>query len=84
VLGFAEGQTKALDSVAKEMTYKDVRDFFAHFTKIHGSVTCKDLLKCDISTPEGFELHKNGCHKEMCYRYIESSMEILDKMLKNK
>jgi C_GCAxxG_C_C family probable redox protein len=84
VLGFAEGQTEALNSAAKELTYKDVRDFFVQFTKIHRSVTCKNLLNCDISTPEGFELHKKGCHKEKCYQCIETAMEILDNILKNK
>jgi C_GCAxxG_C_C family probable redox protein len=83
VLGFDKGQTEALDSAAKELTYKNVHDFFTRFTNINGSVICRDLLNCDISTPEGLELHKKGCHTEKCFRYIETSMEILDNMLKD-
>jgi len=81
VLGFARGQTEALDSAAKERTYHSVQDFFADFKKIHGSVSCRELLDCDISTPEGLALHQTGCHREKCNRYIESAIEILDGML---
>lgn len=83
VLGFAKGQTKAMDSVAKESTYQSVRDFCTKFKEMHGAISCKELLDCDISTPEGFELHKKGCHIEKCFRYIETSIEILDDMLKS-
>ncbi len=79
-LGLAKGQTEANDSVAKDLTYNSVRNLFAQFIKIHGSTSCKELLGCDISTPEGLEIHKQGCNTEKCVRYIETSMEILDKM----
>jgi C_GCAxxG_C_C family probable redox protein len=82
VLGFSKGQTEAGDSAAKELTYKSVRDFFSHFKKIHGAVLCRELLDCDISTPEGFEIHSKGCHLEKCCQYIETSIDILDNMLK--
>ncbi len=81
ILGFAKGQTVALDSNAKEMTYKSVRDLFSLFKETHGAVICKDLLECDISTPDGLENHKNGCNTEKCIRYVESSMNILNDLL---
>jgi len=80
VLGFDRGQTKDGDSKTKAACYQSVQDFFAQFVKIHGATACKDLLRCDISSPEGFELHKSGIHKEMCLDFIKSAIEILDKM----
>jgi C_GCAxxG_C_C family probable redox protein len=81
ILGFAKGQTIAKDAAAKEASYSAVRDFSNEFTRLNGSLICKELLNCDISTSEGFELHKQGAHKEKCFQCISSSIEILEKML---
>lgn len=81
VIGLAKGQTEANDKISKELTYASVRDLFSQFNTIYGSSLCKELLGCDISTPEGFEIHKSGCNAEKCERYIESSIEILSKIL---
>jgi C_GCAxxG_C_C family probable redox protein len=80
VLGFDRGQVVHGDSETKAACYQSVQDFFGKFVKIHGATACKDLLGCDISSPEGFELHKSGLHKEMCLGFIKSAVDILDKM----
>ena len=35
-----------------------VREFAGRFTDRHGSLVCRELLGCDLSTPEGFQLAK--------------------------
>lgn len=80
VLGLAKGNTEAMDTASKDLTYNSVRDLFAQFVKIHGSTSCKELLGCDINTPEGLAIHKTGCNAEKCEKYIETSIEILEKI----
>jgi len=66
---------------AKDITYRQVREFFTKFNNIYGATDCKDLLNCDISTPEGFEIHRTGGHVDKCVGFIETALEILDGML---
>jgi C_GCAxxG_C_C family probable redox protein len=82
VLGFDRGQVENKDSVAKDLCYKSVQELFTQFTKIHGSTACKDLLNCDISTHEGFEIHKKGEHSQMCLGFIETVIDILGDMIR--
>ncbi len=79
VLGFTKGQTENNDLATKAKCYQAVQDFFMEFKKVHGATTCKDLLNCDISTPEGFDIHKRGDHKAMCLSFIETAVGILEK-----
>jgi len=41
---------------AREPIYARVRELAARFKACHGSLICRDLLGCDLSTPEGFAL----------------------------
>ena len=82
VLGLTKGQIEPFDTDSKQATYQAVQEFSSRFKQKNGAIACKDLLNCDISTHEGFELHKQGCHKEICFRCIETAIEILDEMLK--
>jgi C_GCAxxG_C_C family probable redox protein len=40
----------------KENTYRLGQDFLQRFEAMHGSLLCRQLLDCDISTPGGLEL----------------------------
>jgi C_GCAxxG_C_C family probable redox protein len=51
VLGLASDAATATQGRAK--VYEIVRQFAGRFAARNGSVTCKDLMGCDISTPEG-------------------------------
>jgi C_GCAxxG_C_C family probable redox protein len=52
VLGLRFGSPKA-DREAKEAAYTRVREFAERFKAAHGSLVCRELLGCDLSTPEG-------------------------------
>jgi C_GCAxxG_C_C family probable redox protein len=39
----------------KEKTYEAGRRFMSEFAARHGSTACRELLGCDIGTPEGME-----------------------------
>ena len=82
VIGLKYGHTKGNDIESKEKTYALVREFCSLFSKKHGSVECRELLPCDISTPEGLEFAlEQKLFRTLCPKYVESSVRILEKIL---
>lgn len=56
--------------------------FLDEFKKHNGSIICRDLLECDISTPEGVKYAKdNNLFKEFCPKMVESAAKIVDELL---
>ena len=56
--------------------------FFNEFKNENGSFVCRDLLGCDISTPEGVEYAiDNNLFKELCPRMVASAVEITEKII---
>jgi C_GCAxxG_C_C family probable redox protein len=66
----------------KENTYAAVRDFSKRFKDRHGSINCRQLLGCDLGTPEGMKKMKDmNLIKTKCSRYVKDAAEILEVML---
>ena len=57
VLGWRFGGTTP-DREAKERVYQRIREFADRFKAPNGSLVCRELLGCDISTPEGCQVAK--------------------------
>ena len=56
--------------------------FVAAFRQRNGSVACKDLLGCDISTPEGMTAARSrNLFKTTCPKLVRDAAEILEEML---
>ena len=52
------------------------------FKKENGSYICRDLLECDISTPEGVKYAKdNNLFTEFCPKMVESAAKITNEIL---
>ena len=84
VLGLKYGATSSEDRQAKELTYEKVREFAARFNVRNGSVECRELLGCDISTPEGLQEFKDkGLLSTLCPKFVRDVAEILEEMLKD-
>jgi len=82
VLGLKYGATTGQDKAAKELTYQKVREFNEKFTLLNKTVTCRKLLNCDISTPEGFEEAKQkGLLTTLCPKFVKDAVEILEGMM---
>lgn len=57
--------------------------FLEEFERQNGSYICRDLIGCDIGTPEGVkETVDNNLFKELCPKMVESSARIVDEILK--
>ncbi len=82
VIGLKHGRTKAEDVAARDKTYALAREFIRRFTSRHGSIQCKTLLGCDISSEEGMKLaHDQGLTDSLCPNFIRTAAEILDEIL---
>jgi C_GCAxxG_C_C family probable redox protein len=82
VIGLKYGQTQKDDKAAKEKTYELVKTFADIFAKEHGSIECRELLACDINTPDGLKTaNEKNLFKTICPKYVESAVKILEEIV---
>ncbi|MFX1569573.1 MAG: C-GCAxxG-C-C family protein [Promethearchaeota archaeon] len=82
VIGLKYGMGIDGDIEARDKTYELVREFTKRFQEINGSINCKELLGCDINTPEGKEYYdQNDFFEKKCSEYVKSSAKILEELL---
>ncbi len=75
VLGLKYGDNK---TKSNEVCNK----FLDEFKKENGSIICRDLLNCDISTEEGVNYAKeNNLFRELCPKMVESASRIVEKII---
>jgi len=78
VLGLQHWDITRTDAEAKAALYQRAQEFLAQFTKQHHSVLCRDLLGCDLSTPEGAALaRERDFHHTLCPRFVQAAVELL-------
>lgn len=82
LIGCKHGKTKEDDTRAKERTYEFVRRFAKRFEKKNGTLSCRELIGCDLNTSEGRRYAKeNNLFETKCKKYIGDSGEIIEEML---
>ena len=82
VIGLKYGMGINDNVEAKEKTYQVIREFSERFQKNYGSVLCKELLGCDINTPEGkVYFDQNELFEKKCFQYVKNAEEILELLL---
>ena len=75
-------QTKVSSLYVDHLTIDMILDFLDQFTAKNGSTVCKELLGYDISSPEDFKkAEEAGLFETLCPRLIQSSVEIIEKIL---
>jgi len=81
-IGLKHGNAEAKDMEAREETYKLVRQFADEFQAKHGSLDCRDLLGCDISTEEGRrQARERNTHDNVCPQLVRDAAVALEKIL---
>lgn len=82
VIGLRHGYTETTDKGAKGRTYELVRDLTGRFQTTHGTILCRELLGCDLSTAEGMATaRREGYFTERCPRFVRTAAEILEGFL---
>jgi C_GCAxxG_C_C family probable redox protein len=77
-LGLAQ---TGIEPSAKDKTTELCRQFMRTFQERNGSTVCSELLGCDISTPEGLAIHRQGVHRSLCTKLVRGAVEIVDSIL---
>jgi C_GCAxxG_C_C family probable redox protein len=82
VLGLKYGKVRTEDDAAREEAYQRVQEFAQQFRARHGALRCRDLLGCDLSTPEGRrEAHDRGITATLCPQLVRDAAEIAEGLL---
>jgi C_GCAxxG_C_C family probable redox protein len=82
VIGLKFASTTPGDMQGKENAYAVVREFIHRFKGRNVSVLCRELLDCDISTPEGMKrAQQEKLIKQCCPKFIRDAAEILDQLI---
>lgn len=82
IIGLKYGSTETKDRQAKEKTHEAVREFAKRFISRNDSLVCKELLQCDISTPDGFQLAKEKkLSATVCSKLVRDAAQIVAEMI---
>jgi len=58
------------------------REFVNRFEARNGSIMCKELLGCDISTPEGMKIIEDKkLFETLCPKLVQDAAEIIEQIL---
>ena len=81
-IGLKHGRDRAEDAAARDRTYALVNEFIARFSARHGQLKCRDLLGCDIGTPEGQkQAEAQKLHQTKCEDFVRDAAAILEELL---
>jgi len=66
----------------RRAAYASAQSFAEAFRRRHGSLVCRELLGCDISTPEGYKTAVDqGLFRTRCVELVRDAAELLGGML---
>ncbi len=81
-LGLKYGEATVGDPGAKSRMYEYAHEFISKFKERHESIICRQLLGCDISTPEGSrQVKEQKLSNSLCAKFVRDAAEILETML---
>ena len=82
VIGLKAGNTETSDKKKKRETMALTKEFCQQFKSRNESAICRDLLDCDISTPEGMKTaQKEKRFANRCPKYVRDAAEIVEDIL---
>jgi C_GCAxxG_C_C family probable redox protein len=81
VIGLAYGRIKAEDKESAEKTHDTALAFLEHFRARNYTILCRELLGCDVGTPEGKEFAKEQkLGEKLCSQFVRDAAEILEEL----
>jgi C_GCAxxG_C_C family probable redox protein len=84
VIGLKHGKTKGSDDLSQARTDELAQRFVELFIARNATISCRELLGCDISTPEGLRAAKKEKHfKKRCPKFVQDAAEILEELLQD-
>ena len=85
LIGCRHGMLEEKDTAAKEAAYGLVREFTQRFRRLHGSISCKELLGCDLTTEEGKnEFREKDLSNTVCLACVRDASRIVEEVVLNR
>jgi C_GCAxxG_C_C family probable redox protein len=82
VIGLKYGRIEVKDTGAHEKTTRLVHKFAEQFKSINGSILCRQLLGCDLSTREGQQAFVDKKLRDtLCTKYVRDATEIVGQLI---
>jgi C_GCAxxG_C_C family probable redox protein len=80
-LGLRHGSENCDTAEGRADVYVHVVEFTKRFRERSGSLACRELLGCDVSTPEGLQQAKDrNLFMTTCVKMVENAATILEEM----
>ena len=81
VLGLASCRKQCRTTAERQPACDAVTAFAAEFRRRHGTLVCRELLGCDVSTPEGAAAaREQGLFKTRCVDIVRGAAELLEEI----
>jgi C_GCAxxG_C_C family probable redox protein len=82
VIGLKHGQVNLADEKSRQETHKLVKKFVDKFTKLHGSIECRELIGYDLSNSAELKLaRESGVFRKKCAGFVYDAARILEDVL---
>jgi C_GCAxxG_C_C family probable redox protein len=67
----------------KELTYEKTNEFIEEFTRLHGSLNCRELLQgLNMNAPgDKKKIEEQQLFKTLCPKYVRDAAEIVEKLI---
>jgi C_GCAxxG_C_C family probable redox protein len=83
VIGLKHGQADVTDEESRRETHELVRKFMDRFTRLHGTIECRELIGYDLSDSAELKLaRKNKVFENKCRGFVYDSARILEDVLR--
>jgi C_GCAxxG_C_C family probable redox protein len=81
-LGLEYGFKEPKDQGARAKTLQIAREFVAEFKKRFGTISCRELLGCDLNTTEGQKKHEEKKQRVLiCKKCVETAVAIAENLM---
>jgi len=81
VIGLRHAKVSKSGFLSRDRTERETLEFVERFKARNGTVSCKELLGCDLGTPEGRAAAKRDrSFKTRCPKFVRDAAEILEEM----
>jgi C_GCAxxG_C_C family probable redox protein len=85
-LGLRHASIQAEDKQSKEQVYLLSRELANRFgARNNGCIKCRELLGCEIGTPEGLQAaREHGLFETLCPKFVRDAAEIAEQLCNDK
>ncbi|MCL2136495.1 MAG: C-GCAxxG-C-C family protein [Coriobacteriia bacterium] len=81
VIGLKYGQAEQADQESKPICNSKTVEYLNSFKQANGSIVCRELLECDVSTDAGrSKAESENLFTTICVDFVKSAVELLEEL----